>query len=406
MKSGSWAIAVVVLGAVHCHSYEINEKLLDSISGLRITNITGGTTDGTSLTYTVSNAVNLSATVKYNGAAGISIDAAALPSYLSAIYEGSGKLTITKLQAAMPTTISGDMLTPVIVFNYSGGSVSIPVNLTLKRAFVSSTVTNETFSAGSFTTGCTSGTSIEKANCGCQKTAAGGGLKNASRYRAWLSYQGTSPYPTVSAKCNITNKTSGVFDGVSHVNVTAPGSGYTTPPSVTYLTGCSGLAPTFSAVISDGGLLAVNVDSPGSGCTGTPTVNITGGGGSGAAINVFVGPCKVSGQDGGPWYTTQTSANLIARNAGVSVAGELFHSTTPLLVAINYNESGNLLTATPYTGTSPDGRALALSCTQWTVGGSSCGRIGDSSTTTIPSWTDSNSNAAGAQHSIFCFEAD
>jgi hypothetical protein len=77
-------------------------------------------------------------------------------------------------------------------------------------------------------------------------------------------------------------------DGVSQVNVTAGGTGYTTAPTVTF-TGGGGTGAAATATISGGAVTAITMTAYGTGYTSAPTVGFTGGGGSGAAATAIRG---------------------------------------------------------------------------------------------------------------------
>lgn len=78
---------------------------------------------------------------------------------------------------------------------------------------------------------------------------------------------------------------------VSSITVTAPGSGYTTAPTVT-LTGGGGTGATAVATVSGGAIIAITVTNPGTGYTSAPTVGLTGGAGTGgAAVANRAGVC-------------------------------------------------------------------------------------------------------------------
>lgn len=71
------------------------------------------------------------------------------------------------------------------------------------------------------------------------------------------------------------------LNGVTGITVTAAGTGYTTPPTVTITRG-GGTGAKAVASISGGGVTAITVVDGGSGYSTNPTVSISGGGGTGA----------------------------------------------------------------------------------------------------------------------------
>lgn len=133
--------------------------------------------------------------------------------------------------------------------------------------------------------------------------------------------------------------------GVSGVTVTAPGTGYTTPPAVSF-SGGGGSGAAATAFIFEGGVTNVTVTAPGSGYTSTPSVIFTGGGGSGAAATaltdnlVFTNNPNLWAVGGGVYRytpTAQTSANGATINFGA----------IQLPSWLNFN--GTQLTGTPPT---------------------------------------------------------
>lgn len=79
--------------------------------------------------------------------------------------------------------------------------------------------------------------------------------------------------------------------GVSEITVTAPGSGYTTAPTVA-LTGGGGTGATATATVADGKITGFVITNPGSGYTSAPTVGLTGAGTGGAATAVVSESCE------------------------------------------------------------------------------------------------------------------
>ena len=77
---------------------------------------------------------------------------------------------------------------------------------------------------------------------------------------------------------------------VTGVNITAPGTGYTSAPAVSFAGGGgSGAAATASINAAAGTVTGVTITIPGSGYTAAPTVAFTGGGGAGAtAVATFI----------------------------------------------------------------------------------------------------------------------
>ena len=75
--------------------------------------------------------------------------------------------------------------------------------------------------------------------------------------------------------------------GVSALNLTNAGTGYTTAPTVA-ITGGGGTGATATATVSAGAVTGFTITNPGSGYTSAPTVALTGGAGTGAAATAVV----------------------------------------------------------------------------------------------------------------------
>lgn len=71
--------------------------------------------------------------------------------------------------------------------------------------------------------------------------------------------------------------------------VTAGGSGYTSTPSVA-VTGGGGSGAAIEALVVSGAVVSLIITDPGEGYTSAPTITISGGGGSGATATVTIGP--------------------------------------------------------------------------------------------------------------------
>src|SRR5215467_13750517 len=63
---------------------------------------------------------------------------------------------------------------------------------------------------------------------------------------------------------------------VTGISITNPGSGYTSPPTITFTGGGIGGA-TATATISGGTVTGISITNPGSGYTSPPTITFTGG---------------------------------------------------------------------------------------------------------------------------------
>lgn len=77
------------------------------------------------------------------------------------------------------------------------------------------------------------------------------------------------------------------LNGLSRVDVTTPGTGYTTAPAVAF-TGGGGTGASGHATILGGAVTAVIIDNPGINYTTAPTVGLTGGAGAGAVATAVL----------------------------------------------------------------------------------------------------------------------
>lgn len=121
---------------------------------------------------------------------------------------------------------------------------------------------------------------------------------------------------------------------VAAVNVTAGGSGYGAPPTVTFAAPLSGTTATGTAVLTSGTVTSVTITNPGSGYTVANPPTITFGSGAAAATAIYHGAAyldstiifvdaeeaqqqenKIRGLNGAGWwlYKSYTDANSIVR---------------------------------------------------------------------------------------------
>lgn len=419
MKTTKKTISLCVLAIsqlIACNNYDLDNRIRGAVSGGSTTGSSGvtitGTTNGGSFAngafnYTLSNSVKLTAQISLNGSSnGLTIDTSSLPSFISATISSSGQLQIATISTpmALPTVLMPSSLNPSLrIISNTGAEARVPLNLGLKRAFVSSLTSAENLSGGTGFTGGCGGTQIDKVNCGCQNRALAAGLPNAMKYRAWLSYDGGSP---VTAMCNIALKPSSPALSIGGVFISNPGSGYASPPTITF-GGCGGATgQVAAATVQNGQLVDVNITNPGTCPTATPsTASASGGGGTGAVLTSIRSACNIKPFDGGPWFATQSTPQLIAYDMGIQNPGSLFNPS-PLVAPINFTEFGIASNSTPYTGTNASGEYLTTNCTQWTAPGAACGMRGNSNSL-LPSWTTGAANAASNEpNTFYCFEGD
>lgn len=102
--------------------------------------------------------------------------------------------------------------------------------------------------------------------------------------------------------------------GIGWVNITNPGAGYTSPPTVSFSGGGGAGATAEAMTHSNGTVVGIRMITFGSGYTSAPTVNFAGGGGAGAAATAIVGlPLGTNGKkinlhfNAGPTQLTRAS---------------------------------------------------------------------------------------------------
>jgi hypothetical protein len=84
------------------------------------------------------------------------------------------------------------------------------------------------------------------------------------------------------------NPSRSAYGQVISVSMVNQGSGYTSVPTVTFLSS-SGVQATGTATVTDGEVTGVTITNGGTGYKTAPTVQITGGGGSDAAATATIG---------------------------------------------------------------------------------------------------------------------
>lgn len=95
----------------------------------------------------------------------------------------------------------------------------------------------------------------------------------------------------VQLSTDLTNIFAPLANGfLSNISIINPGSGYTTPPTVTISAPnvTTGINATAFATIQNGQLTGINIIKAGSGYTSAPTVMLSGGGGSGAVATASI----------------------------------------------------------------------------------------------------------------------
>jgi len=143
--------------------------------------------------------------------------------------------------------------------------------------------------------------------------------------------------------------------GVTHISVTAGGTGYTSAPTVTF-TGGGGSGAAATAYIANGAITGIVVTNVGTGFTSEPAIGFSGGGGSGAAATAVVNTHLLS--------VTVTYTDALASNVAVGmlvghrdlVGTNDTASLNGALVVSSFDTGARTIT---YTMTAPRSTALA-----------------------------------------------
>ena len=161
---------------------------------------------------------------------------------------------------------------------------------------------------------------------------------------------GYTSVPTITGNVG-TGLTATASLGVA--TITAVGSGYTSIPTVS-ITGGGGSGATAVAYIK-AGVLSISVTSNGSGYTSVPTVNVTGGGGTFTSATANLGIFGVSVSAGGTGYTSTSCTVTGGGGSGASlVAIPAVGLGIPANVTIDPG-SGNTVTGAASSGRSCSG---------------------------------------------------
>lgn len=130
---------------------------------------------------------------------------------------------------------------------------------------------------------------------------------------------------------------------VATVVVDTGGSGYTTPPTVTFSAPqtAGGVLATGTAVLTGDAVTSVTITAAGSGYTSAPTVTLTGGGGSGATAHSTVGPPQTS-----IVVATSATGQHVHQLVGQQVTIANSDGTKPFNTLVTA-ESGGTITVSP-----------------------------------------------------------
>lgn len=119
-----------------------------------------------------------------------------------------------------------------------------------------------------------------------------------------------------------------------------PGSGYTSAPTVTIgpPNDPSGTQAVIEAVVADGGVRGFKIINPGLGYTTKPTITITGGGGTGAVVDIeLVGLHWNTGRVGIVGNGATLSAQTMTRGYAVHWYGALSGTSVPLITVLPFS---------------------------------------------------------------------
>ena len=107
---------------------------------------------------------------------------------------------------------------------------------------------------------------------------------------------------------------------VNSVAVGTPGTGYTSPPTVTFLGGGATTPATGHATLTGTAVATVVIDTPGAGYTSAPAVQFTGGGGSGAVATATItgAVTSVTLTAGGTGYTSSPTVAINGDGTGAT----------------------------------------------------------------------------------------
>ena len=125
---------------------------------------------------------------------------------------------------------------------------------------------------------------------------------------------------------------------VQSVTITDPGSGYTSPPSVTFQGGLGGTIAQGAAVLEAAAVASVDVTAAGSGYTSVPGVMFSGGGGgSGATANAALSNSvlSVSVTSPGSGYTSAPSVSFLGGGGRDAAATATLEATVVTGVALS-----------------------------------------------------------------------
>lgn len=139
-----------------------------------------------------------------------------------------------------------------------------------------------------------------------------------------------------SLKTFSTNTTRNIYGGLRSITVTSQGSGYTTPPTVSFVSS-SGFGAEAVAVLGDGTntgkVVAINITNVGSGYQVPPSITLSGGGGIDAAASaaIEIDIDKVESYGDNNKFKLEASDILFSESNPFGEV-DVFHPTTPAFI--------------------------------------------------------------------------
>jgi len=143
----------------------------------------------------------------------------------------------------------------------------------------------------------------------------------------------------------------GIGNNVDAVMVTAPGSNYTSAPTVVF-SGGGGTGAAATAIINSTTkvVTAVRMTSPGSGYTSLPSVSFSGGGGSGATATAVGCGLAITAPIGTTTYVGDSLGSVYCPGASIAISGNAVMNTTDLYTGANFSISGSTMSITDHFG--------------------------------------------------------
>lgn len=163
-----------------------------------------------------------------------------------------------------------------------------------------------------------------------------------------ISFTGGTVHVAGSFTVNMTTVT-GVITGI---NVTNPGSGYTSAPAITLGNTGGGSGAAFTAALTDTNwITGITITHPGAGYTSNPTISLSNtGGGSGASFTTSRGTVRgitgISIINGGSGYTSVPTITISA-SSGAGAAFTANTGATYVISGITITNSGSGYTTQP-----------------------------------------------------------